>query len=370
MILKYFISHTKGADVRFLLSKQQQKDHISSLQVSSNKIQMGFNQYKCQEKLDSLKHTLGNMVSYPLIILFFIFHIFSIKKRNQSIAENVFLLNGIDESACPQLNEAIYLKNLTKKTIDLNFIKFVFKLIAKYPLHPYFVLKNLNRLSTINHVIKMIKPKAIFTHIEYSCTSSVVTEFCNCFGVKHNMFMHGEKLFTMRDSFCCFNEIYYYDQHYLKIFKELKWQYDRYHFFLPDSFRIKYKTDQSLDYTYYLAAESRSQMKIINTFLLKLVNKGKKVSVRAHPRWTDFNIVAEIFSNEIFIEKQNISIHESLAQTKNVISLFSTVLFIAYQNKINIVIDDCSHSGLYEKLIDLDYIFASKSINKLSEHVF
>ena len=71
------------------------------------------------------------------------------------------------------------------------------------------------------------------------------------------------------------------------------------------------------------------------------------------------------------IEVENISkttIEDSLKTTKNAISLYSTVLNQAYNNKIGTIIDDLSDSKKYLKLAERRYRFINdKSVKKLSE---
>ena len=77
--------------------------------------------------------------------------------------------------------------------------------------------------------------------------------------------MHGEKITCIRDSYCTFDTVYVFDNHYIDIFSNLKWSVQRYEIFLPYKFFLNKNKNKNIeyDYTYYLAAENFNILKII-----------------------------------------------------------------------------------------------------------
>lgn len=123
-----------------------------------------------------------------------------------------------------------------------------------------------------------------------------------------------------------------------------------------------------MDITYYLAAESQRELKIIAEFLKKIkMEKGKKVAVRPHPRYSDMKYVEEYFGELVIEDVKTLPIEKSILRTKTVIAVYSTVLNQAYSNGIPIVIDNISAPEKYKKLEELQYIFAAKGIRTVSD---
>lgn len=66
---------------------------------------------------------------------------------------------------------------------------------------------------------------------------------------------------------------------------------------MPESMKIQKQDDVCVqyDYTYYLAAENKETLQIISQAMATLYNKGLRISVRPHPRYTDMQRVKEMF---------------------------------------------------------------------------
>ena len=183
--------------------------------------------------------------------------------------------------------------------------------------------------------------------------------------------MHGEKLFFMRDSFVCYDRYYVWDRYYVELLVQLRAEKKQFRIEIPKSmiFDNNGTEKTKYDYKYYLAAEEEPVLKIIADTMQKLKERGCRVAIRPHPRYTDNELVSMLF---VGIEVENASekaIEDSLNETKAAISLYSTVLNQAYHNGVTVVIDDVSNVTQFEKLRELRYIMLEKEYINLSEIV-
>ena len=126
---------------------------------------------------------------------------------------------------------------------------------------------------------------------------------------------------------------------------------------------------QIIDYTYYLGGETQVILNKISNCLEKLREKGYRVAVRPHPRYSNINVIKKIFQGYEIEDLNEIDIKTSLMRTKNIVSLYSTVLNQAYQMKENIVLDDVTDPSKYYKLKELHYIVLNYKHGLLSQVV-
>ena len=251
-----------------------------------------------------------------------------------------------------------------KKNLDSFDRKWFFQnIIMRYPFSFFYHLKILVRLSEYSYMYNKFLPKAIANHFEYSCSCSAMTKYCHDRGMKHMNFMHGEKLWYIRDSFFKFDECYIWDEHYAKLFMDLKADKNQFIIDIPPKFVIDRKArmisgdNKQFDFCYYFANETKEEVTKIIEELTKLKNKGYFCKVRLHPRWGDHDYIMKS-SNEsgIVVEDNSIDINDSILSTDNIISLFSTVIFQGNIARKKIVIDDLTNPKKYSMLKDLDYI--------------
>lgn len=312
-------------------------------------------------------------------IVIIIFYFFKIKRFDNEIPINnenaVFYSNGMGLDILPRslkerYKDIIITKEISPKILDSVGRKLIRELLVRYPFSYYFIAKNLMKVSIYSKIINDERCGTVICSCEYSYTSSILTYYCNCKGVKHINIMHGEKLFFIRDSFFHFNVFYIWDDHYKELFTKLRASIDVYKVEVPESFifyedckRIKNK----IDYKYYLQAETEDTLQKIYEILLLLKERGKKVSVRTHPIYSNDNKINSIFKNIQIEDSKKVNIEDSILESKNIISLYSTVLFKAYVNNKKIIIDDCTNVYAYNALKDLNYIMIEKDIMKLSD---
>ena len=352
---KKYVASIMKKDPRFAISKEKQIKIINDLNSLRDLIERSYYQFLSQKRMLGIKSFFLNLFSFFLIP----FKLISYKPKHLHLEECdlICFLSGIDKTLVPEdlINKYEHVEFcLYNGEESFNKIarKWFFKnIVKKHPFSFFYQLKVLSRLRIYTFLVEKYHPIAIANHFEYSCASSAMTKFCHDMGVKHINFMHGEKIWYIRDSFFEFDECYVWNEHYSKLFIELKACKTQFIVSVPPSFLLKpndYSITRSIemcDYCYYLANETHDQINVIIAELKKLINKGLRCRLRIHPRWGDHNYIQKVAKeNGVEVEQMGINIYESIMSTKNAISLFSTVLFQSYLVGKRIVIDDISQA--------------------------
>ncbi len=371
------IAVRKNTVLNFPLDKQ--KEYLNSLKEPKDDLERSYFQYKCQAYLD------GNLLRVVLNIIFFPLSIFMLvkygnkkylKMTNASLCKKaVFINDEIPENVLPnslykEFGE-ILIYNKDENYLSKNDLLFIKKIIFRYPLSWHFIFKIIIKISRYRALINKYNPSAIIVCNEYSFTSSVLTYFCNLNGIKHIDVMHGEKLFYIRDSFFKYDRCYIWDEYYLKLFSLLRVPLTQ--FFIEEPPSLIFKNDnvkEKIDYVFYLQSESNEELNVIFSILAEIKNKNT-VLVRMHPTYSNKNEIEKLSKKyDIPIEDNFIvGIEESVLRTKNVISLYSSVLNQAYHSGKNIIIDDLSRPKDFKKLKERGYIMLSVNHRLLSEIV-
>ena len=358
----------------FDISVDKQKQIVNRFLDPKDNVERSFFQYVCQKNLDNnIKYLLLNLAA-----LFFLPY-FYFKKNDclyEEDAEAVFLSAGVvrreilPEELTNQYQNVVEMKELSG-CLDKEGKNYFFSIAKRYPFSFYFLLKILIKIRIYTFALTNYNPKTIIVCGEYSFTSSVLTEYCNRRGVQHVDVMHGEKLFYIRDGFFYYNSVYVWDEHYIKLFNKLRADAGQFVIALPPSMQKReiIKTEKEVDYTYYLQKETCMELKNIRQSLMKLYKKGKKVAIRPHPIYSDINTISDLFDFCEIERKDAIDIISSISRTRNVISLYSTVLYQAYLNDIQIIIDDISNQERYKRLLECDYMMLNKEHKLLSNEI-
>ena len=334
---------------------------------------MGYFHYCCQMKLyGQPQHFLMNLAALPLSV-YYLATYRPAGKSGEETADAVFFPDGKPFNIIPDSLQTRYAnivsssdggKALNKE--DRSFLKGIFR---KYPVSWMLWLKVIIKVAQYSHAITKYSPQAIICCSEYAYTGAFLTEYCRTRGVKLINVMHGEKLYYMRDSFAHYDEFYVWDQHYADLLTAEGARQDQFRVELPGSMRISKQNAVSVqyDYTYYLQDESKERLQAIANALKLLQDKGKRISVRPHPRFSDPVVVKELFSFANIEDCKMIPIERSMLQTGAVVSLYSTVLNQAVCNSIPIIIDDITNQRDFEKLKELRFICLHKQHKLLSE---
>ena len=232
----------------------------------------------------------------------------------------------------------------------------------------YFSLKILLKIALYRYNIEKYSPKIFLVTSEYSWTSSVLTEFCEKNKIFHINYMHGDKVYYIRDSFFKFHRCYIWDKHYEKIFCELKAFEKQFEIIDYSTFIPKKKIKEKFYNTYYLQADETIEdinkiIKILKNLEIKTGYIGK---IRCHPVYTSERIKKVIPIEMLDLEK---NIYYSIGMSNYIISKTSTVLYEAYiMESNNIIIDDVTQDkNNYNYLKELKWILIFKSHQRLSE---
>lgn len=352
---------------------KKQKLYLAHFLEPKDDFQRSYFQYKCQMSLNKpLVSFLLNMVSLPLLFLLF-FKCGS--KQNCAQKETLFFSDGKPENIIPDILRKnvgeIEVVNEKKGYLSNDDKKFIIKLWLKYPFSFQFIVKCLLKIQYYSYEIQRLHPKNIIVCSEYSFTSSVLTQYCEERGIKHINVMHGEKLYYMRDSFFRFHECYVWDELYKNLFIKLRTETTQFKIAVPPSLKFPEgdAVPKTVDYTYYLGAERGSKLKTIVDAMERIRLSGKNVAIRPHPRYTDLNEITRV-APEIEIEDcKKITIELSLKRTVHAISVYSTVLNQAYNNGIDVVLDDISDKDKFNLLNERLYVMLDKPHELLSSIV-
>ena len=125
--------------------------------------------------------------------------------------------------------------------------------------------------------------------------------------------------------------------------------------------------EKCYDYTYYMGGEKKDAMQIICKSLFQLQDKGLRVNIRPHPRYTDMQALQEVCGDIPVENWKDVTVEMSVLRSKAVISQFSTVLLQAYYNGVQTVIDDLVSPAQYKKLKELQYIMLNVEHKLLSD---
>ena len=357
----------------FAFPVEKQREYLTSISEPIDDIERAYDQYRCQLKFfNPVLNAAMQLASLPAILLYLVKA--SDPVLNTAVCDAIFFSDGKPENIIPdelktRFNriETIDVKRKNLSRSDKAFFKGIVK---RYPFSWQFLLKNLIKISYYSYEIHRSNPKAIIVCNEYSFTSSILTAYCTAMGIEHINVMHGEKLFFMRDSFFHFDRCYVWNEFYRDLFCELRAQKSQFQVSVPPSMRFSTSNavEKEYDYTFYLGAERDEQLQQIIFCLNLLKQRGKKVSLRPHPRYSDLNMVRRFCIDGITIEDGgSLPIEMSILRTRNAVSGFSTVLNQAYHNGVKIVIDDVSKPEAYKKLEELGYVMLKVEHKLLSQ---
>ena len=325
-------------------------------------------QYLCQKKIYKQSYCFLNFLSFFIIKFLIILFKFFPKKNIKK--EKVDIIYFGTEKTIPKKFLKYKIKKLENHLFltekDIKYFKI--DILKKSKRQYYFALKILLKISTYRYNIEKYSPRIFLVTSEYSWTSSLLTEFCEKNKISHINYMHGDKKYYIRDSFFKFHKCYIWDEHYEKIFCELKAFKKQFEIIDYSSFIPKIEIKEKLYNTYYLQADETIEdinkiIKILKSLEIKTGYMGK---IRCHPVYTSQKIKKIIPTEMLDLEK---NIYYSLGMSNYIISKTSTVLYEAYiMESNNIVIDDFTQDkNNYNYLKELKWISIFKPHQRLSE---
>lgn len=360
----------------FEITVEEQKAYLEKLGDEKNDYARSYKQYKGQMYFMSTKKklflTIVSAVLAPFIFAYLMLKGLFMKREetysaiSRATEQAQFIGNSLFEEY--EINRTCWQQNVA--AIHHNDIGYVFHVIIIYWHSPYLALKTVYKIAKYSSLIYRHRPAAIIVNDEFSFTSSVLTDFCSKHHVKHINVMHGEKLFSLRDSYFRFDKCYVWDEHYINLFRSLNAAPDQFVVELPES--MKFDLEKHFvkkcyaDFKYYLGFYNEEEIASIVKAMEPVMKSGKTVKFRPHPNYSDMGLLRKYVSEEQIEQPKMVNILDSISSTQNVVGVYSTVLTQAYFNGQHVIIDDISCKKQYESLKDLDYILIDKVGNRLS----
>lgn len=358
----------------FKLSKERQLKYLNGLGEAHNPTERSYKQYKCQT------HIMNTFFVFILnLFSFFTLPAFLFKIKNKKIIykekkDAIFISDGMPIDIIPEsllkkyhnIKTIKFTENLSITQEDIKYLK-ALKNWNKYS--PYFKLKVYLKIAIYSAAIRLYNPSAFISYCESSFTSQIITEWLEKRNMKNINIMHGEKIFFISDSYAYFSEFFVWDEHYKKMFIELKADKKQFIIEKPKKFKnIELeKREEPFFLTYYLSDESKKEIKNITVSLNILKEKGMKCKVRLHPRGNNYNTVKKYMKGFIIEKPDEVELYQSFSNTKYLCALNSTVLYEGFILGKKIIIDDFSNKGKYKNQEKLDYIMLKKEHLLLSQ---
>ena len=375
-IINSLLNRKKVITANFQVSVEEQTAFLRKCNTPKDLLERSYNQYLCQRYLMRRSWISVFLIDTAALLISTIYAIYLVFKRGTRVSTSTFeavypykgKYSGIIPLKYKQKYDIHEIEFGNMASLSFNDLIFVYKIVKKYPSQGYFILKNIYKIALYSDVFRKYKPKVIFCSSEYSFTSSILTEWCRRNDVLHVNIMHGEKLYTIRDSWFEFDVCSVWDIHYIELFNELQANIDQFEINIPESLQMNLANSHIKKYklTYYLAGETEEILIKLKKSLLRL--NFSEICIRIHPRYRDDDMTREIFDCFDIERPEEVTLKESFENTEYICSLYSTVLYQAFLNGKKVCIDDISYGK--DKLNDLKnlrYIMMSKEIHKLSE---
>lgn len=233
------------------------------------------------------------------------------------------------------------------------------------PFAIFFWYKILLKLALYRGIVSQYSPVAIIAASEYSFSSSVLTHYCEFHNIEHINIMHGERLLQIGAGFFRFSRCYVWDTHYVNIFNALRADKDQFIVERPPLFDLKTRkeeVEQMTDLKYYLSAHTHDELLTIAANMVRLASCGYKVKVRPHPIYCIASVAEKFFDSEMLEDDKSITIDKSLALTRYVIGVNSTVLLQGYFQGKGLVFDDIVYHDRINLLKEYGYILLCKEV--------
>lgn len=365
----------KDSSYIFSVPVDRQKDYLNKWHEPQNDLQRSYFQFRCLHSFFPFwKNFILNFSSYFLLpIAVFYFLIRRLGTKQGEHYEAIIEKKGMPEIVPIELRRKYDIhEECWREGMSLSFkdIVFIVKLVIASRGLLYFVLRSSFILAVYSDMIKRHRPEIIMRHAEYAFSSSLLTHYCHCFGIRHINIQHGEKLFFIRDSFFHFDECYVWDKHYVDLFLSLRAEESQFKISLPPSMQVdveKYRDEQYFaDYKYYLSAYSEDIIKSIVESMFFVKQEGRKLKYRPHPRYSDIDLLKKYVGEEEIEYPQNVSIMQSVSNLEYAVSSYSTVLSQAYFSGKKVILDDVTYKEKFDKLNEMSYILSEKNNCTLS----
>ena len=365
------------------ITRTQIENIIKNFSDPIDDIERSTYQYFCTMKgFGNGKSFLINIASAVVFIPYFIkMRITNVTSEGQSYDAVYLTGGGISTNIIPQTLKDEFRNIISVEigkeigkhmSLSANDVIFLKKIWKRRPLSFYFNLKLMMKIAIVSYGLRKYHPKAIISWTESSFATSLISYYCEKQGIQNIGIMHGNREFSLKLAFFRCSRYYAWDEDYVNLFKSMRCEATQFHIEIPDAIKMpnyKRTEDPQYDYTFYLQVENDISLKRLRQACTMLLQDGKKVSIRPHPR-ADHPSLKNMFLDINIQRSENITLEQSFSNTKIVVAKCSTVLYQAWYQNIPIVIDDYTVPGLYERSCDLHAVELMKPHQLLSEILF
>ena len=251
-----------------------------------------------------------------------------------------------------------------RRQIDRKARAIVRKSWANHPFQPYYIYCMLRRFCETCSLIYEYKPEGIIVYgRERDFIVPLTTLYCESLNIKHIGFMHGDDYYSPAYPLMRFTKYYVWDKHYADMYMELLWPSDQFIVYTPGKLKKHFAKKDNYDYfiTYYFSGENKEIVSGVKNAFDILTKKKHKCKVRPHPRFSDINMLSEVFKDYEIEDPAKININDSIDSSRYICALNTTVLLEGFFGGKDIVIDDYSSKKRYESLTLKKYILLSKN---------
>ncbi len=307
------------------------------------------------------------------VISFFVFHyllirysLVRINKQHMNCYDVAFFFDSSIFSQNKKVGKEMVFVERTSGSLEFGDIVYVYKLLVKFSFNFSLLSVCLFRVAQASFCIRKYGVNELWTSMEYSCGSGVLTDYCNRKNVKVINYMHGEKILTLRDCFCAFDTFFVWNEHYRNLFENMysnsdlvlanPWE-DQELFFKYEDNRVNKKICY-----FFKGFENDSEISILLNVFNKLKNLGYTIVLKDHPRqqkisghFIDYEVIPKDVDFLTIVEDYGF-----------IMAQYSTVLNQGFIFKKNVIIDDLSNGLLVEQLKDRNYFF----FTVMNERVF
>lgn len=358
----------KGAKDFLDIPVIQERVFLSHLPEPTLDVGRSYNQYLCQNFYRSKLYVRSlNFVSaglFPFVLLILLLKGLWVKR--QKVGFNAVCDLGGFRDVIPEELAAEFQMDydhwFKHSSLSWHDLPFVCSVAAFKPLSCFFGLKCMLKVSCYSDMIRRYCPQAVVTHNEYAFSSSVLTAYCQRRGVEHINVMHGEKLFRLRDTFFRFHRSYVWDEHYVKLFKEMRATENHFILYTPAAMCIDVDKHQSAkdyaDVKYYLQVYNKEEITAIVAAMEQLKALGYTVKYRPHPRYSDVALLKTMVDEREVENPRKVGIATSVSNLRFAAGSFTTVLNQAYVSGKTVVMDDVTFPQRMKVLKERLYLFA------------
>lgn len=374
-LLKFLRSFDKDL---FEVTYKEQNDFLKKMKDPNDDIDRSYNQFRGRHFFyHGFKEIAAETISVFALPVYIIYCIIQYIFRARAVQEMQAVgdFNKFEEVIPNSLREEFEINNSVwnkGRILSCNDVLLLCKIFLRHPI-PCFVFKTAIKLSYYKYMICCYHPKAIIVHNEASYVGSILTKYCNDFGIEHINVQHGEKLYYIGNAYFRYNRCYVWGEHYKQMFLNLKAEPSQFRIEIPESFNINvekhFKNEYYSDYKYYLQVYDENQLRSIIKSLDFVLRKNETYKFRPHPRFSNIKLLESLVDKSRIEYPNEVPILESIASTKYAVGSFTTVLNQAYYANIEVIFDNVTYKDTFDKLGDLNYIFANEDTNKLSQYV-